>query len=149
MFRSENPFTDRVRYSTSVKLVCSYAFSEITRKLFSKICLEPAFACTFEADHGRRPPSQRDGFCGGHGHGTFNSLSQFSSSDAWASSRLRNRAGRGIRSRNSTWPSWLLRAMKITMIARGDDQRVGRRRPPRSLRRCRCQKKLTTNLLER
>ena len=136
MFRSENPFTDRVRYSTSVKLVCSYTFSDIARKLFSKICLELAFTCTFEADHGHRRPSQRDGSRGGHGHGTFNSLSYFSSSDAWASSRLRNSAGRGIRSRNSTWPRWLLRAMRITTIARGDDQRVGRRRSPRSFRCC-------------
>ena len=123
-------------HSTSVKLVYSYTFSKIARKLFSKICLELAFTCTFEADHGRRRPSQRDDPSGGQGHGTFNCLSHFSSSDAWSSSRLRNRAGRGIRSRNSTWPRWLLRAMKITTIARGDDQRVGRRRSPRSFRRC-------------
>ena len=44
-----NPFTDRVCYNTSVKLVYSYTFSEITRKLFSKIFLELAFTFTFEA----------------------------------------------------------------------------------------------------
>ena len=73
--------------SISVKLVHSYTFSEIARKLFPKICLELAFTCTFEAGHGRRQPSQRDGSGGGHGHGTFNSLSHFSLTDPWLSSR--------------------------------------------------------------
>ena len=71
-------------------------------------------------------PAHHDGSGGVHGHTTMKSLFQFSSYGAWASSKLRNRVGKGILSRRSTWPKWLLRAMQIIAFIRGDDQRVGR-----------------------
>ena len=54
---------------------------------------------------------------------------------AQVASRLRNRAGGGIRLCRSTWPRWLLRAMKIVSIVGGDDQCVDHRQSPRAFRR--------------
>ena len=138
MFRRKIPLTDRIILCTSVNLVYSYTFLKIANKARSKISLELAFTCTLSADHERRRQPHWDGSSGGHGHAAMNSLFHFSSSDAWASSRLMDRARRGIHLRSSTWPRWLPHAMKITTVVHGDDQHVGRGRSLRSLRRRGC-----------
>ena len=67
LFQSENPFTDRISYHTSVKLVYSYTFLNISNNSWSKICFELAFSCTSASDNGGRKPSHRDRSGGGHG----------------------------------------------------------------------------------